>query len=57
MFDPAFAGDSALVRAIVDGLVAAGPAEREAVRFVADDVRSAPPVAAYARVALAPRDR
>lgn len=53
--DPEVAGDSALVHAVVDGLVAAGAAEREVVRFVADDPRSAPSVASYAKVALAPR--
>jgi hypothetical protein len=51
--DPEVAGDSALVHAVVDGLVAAGAAEREVVRFVADDPRSAPSVASYAKVALA----
>jgi outer membrane protein assembly factor BamB len=53
--DPEVAGDSSLVAAVVAGLAAGGAAEREVVRFVADDPRSARSVASHARAALAAR--
>lgn len=51
--DPAFAREAALVETIVMALAAAGVEDRETVRFVARDPRTAPAVADAARAALA----
>lgn len=51
--DPAFAREADLVEAVIRALAAGGVEDRESVRFVASDPRSAAPVAAAARAALA----
>lgn len=51
--DPGFAAETDLVAAMVGSLVAGSPEDRETVRMVAEDPRSAPPVAAVAKAALA----
>lgn len=51
--DPAFAREANLVEAIVKALASGGVEDREAVRFVARDARTAPAVAEAARAALA----
>ncbi len=54
--DPSFAGDTKLVKALVDALLAHGGAEdRETLVFVAEDPRTDDAVAAYARTALTAR--
>jgi outer membrane protein assembly factor BamB len=51
--DPQFAGDSAPLNATINALLLlGGGAERELVAFVAEDPRTQPPVAEYARYAL-----
>jgi outer membrane protein assembly factor BamB len=50
--DEELAGNLDWRKAVVDGLLAAGaPNDREAVRFIAEDPRTAPDLAAYAREA------
>jgi len=51
--DAEFAKADALVAATVDATLAAGADDRELVRFVADDARTQPAVADYAKKALA----
>jgi hypothetical protein len=51
--DPGFAKEAALVETIVKALAAGGVEDRETVRFVARDPRTAPAVADAARAALA----
>jgi hypothetical protein len=51
--DPEFAKADALVAATVDATLAGGVDERELVRFVAEDARTQPAVADYAKKALA----
>jgi hypothetical protein len=51
--DPAFAREAALVEAVVKALAAGGVEDRETVRFVARDPRTAAAVAEAARAALA----
>lgn len=50
--DPGFAGEGDLVTAIVADLVAGTPEDRETVRMVAEDPRTAAAVAAIAKAAL-----
>jgi outer membrane protein assembly factor BamB len=50
--DPEFAKADALVAATIDATLAGGANERELIRFVADDPRTQPAVAAYAHKAL-----
>ncbi len=53
--DPAFAREERLVEAMVTALAAGGPEDRETLRYVATDARSAASVAQAARAALASR--
>jgi hypothetical protein len=50
--DPAFAREEKLVEAMVTALAAGGPEDRETLRYVATDARSAASVAQAARDAL-----
>ncbi|MEZ4402669.1 MAG: PQQ-binding-like beta-propeller repeat protein [Kofleriaceae bacterium] len=52
--DPAFAAETDLVTVMAAAVAAGGPEDRELVRWLADDARTAPAVAAAARAALAP---
>ncbi len=52
--DPGFAGETDLVVAIVTSVAAGTAEDREVVRWVAEDARSAPAVAAAAKAALSP---